>query len=133
MSKKRGSIVIQVSKDANFPLPHEWNTLHLLQKYAKTAIEFIAPARSQGVRTPDIKMDNLHWEIKSPKGTGKYTMEHCIKAASKQCENVILDIRRMQGSYRHHLPKIQREFKGNYRLKRMKIITKAQKIIDLNK
>ena len=116
-----------------FPVQHELKTLLFLQNYYQTKIEYLDPSPHQGDKTPDIIMFSLPWEIKSPHGKGKHTLEHCIKAASRQCENIIIDLRRMTGSYRQYIGKIQREFVHNRRLKRLKVITKAQKVLDFTK
>ncbi|MDR0979589.1 MAG: hypothetical protein LBM12_00300 [Candidatus Nomurabacteria bacterium] len=135
----RGKIIIDGVRGAKLiicgelPEKHEFDTLYFLRDYCHKVVETVPASKSQGSRTPDIKIDGLFWEMKSPRGTGKYTIEHCLKAASKQCENVILDLRRMNGSYRRYLPKVEREFKGNYRLKRLLVITKAQKTIEFKK
>lgn len=86
-----------------------------------------------GRKTPDIKMNGLEWEIKNPKGKGKYVISRNIYAASKQSSNIVLDLRRMPGSYKHYLSEIEREFNNNPRAKRLLLITKAQMILEFTK
>ena len=100
---------------------------------SKRILRFLQPANRKDRKTPDIQIGDQKWEIKCPRGRGKNTIEHCVKAAAKQAENVILDVRYMEGSYRRYLGKIEAEFRGNRRLKRLKIITKAQTVIDITK
>jgi hypothetical protein len=47
-------------------------------------IEFLVPVDKDYTKTPDIKMDGLLWEIKSPKGDSKYTLQRAFKEALKQ-------------------------------------------------
>jgi len=96
-------------------------------------VEILAPSRHQHVKTPDFKIDNLFWELKCPTKNGKYTLQHCIQSAIKQSENIIIDLRYLPGSYRQYLSKLQVEFSASKKLKRLRIITKAQTAIDLEK
>ncbi len=111
----------------------EMRTIYALWKYAKTDIEVLSPGNIKGFKTPDITMNGLKWEIKNPKGTGKYVISRNMYTASKQSPNIVLDLRRMQGSYRQYMPQIEREFKANPRAKRLLVVTKAQTIIELEK
>ena len=111
----------------------EMRTIYTLRSYAMTDIEVLAVENIKGIKTPDIKMNGLEWEIKNPKGKGKYVISRNIYNASKQAPNIILDLRRMIGSYRHYMPEIEREFKANPRAKKLFIVTKAQTIIEINK
>jgi len=114
------------------PDKYERRTAMLIAQTGKM-VEFMVSNRQKGAKTADVVIDDLIWEIKNPKGKGKYTLERCISVASKQSENLILDLRRMEGPYRKYLGLIKREFDNNQYLKRLKIINKAQKIIDFVK
>ena len=111
----------------------EMRTIYTLGSYATTDIEVLAVENIKGIKTPDVKMNGLLWEIKNPKGSGKYVISRNIYNASKQAPNIILDLRRMMGSYRHYMPEIEREFKANPRAKKLLVVTKAQTIIELTK
>ena len=74
--------------DAN-PQPHEIETAKFFNKLGKDA-EFLAPNYAKGSKTADIKMDGILWEIKAPKGKGKYTFERAFKDAVRQSRNIIL-------------------------------------------
>ncbi len=56
-------------------------------------ITLLPPIQRKGVRTPDIRMLSLEWEMKSHKNNGKYTIEHIFRSALKQSPNIIFDIR----------------------------------------
>jgi len=113
----------------------ELRTIYTLQSWPglQSDIELLPTRRDKGYKTPDIRMNGLEWEIKNPKGKGKYVISRNLYHASKQSANIILDLRRMPGSYKHYLSEIQREFMNNPRAKRLLVITKAQAILDFVK
>ena len=73
------------------------------------------------------------WEIKSPVGGGKNTIKHNMQNAAHQAENIIIDLFRYKLSEEMAIKNIQHHFSLSKRLKRLKIITKDEKIIDLKK
>jgi hypothetical protein len=115
-----------------YPEPHELETVYLLSKHGKS-IEFIKPNMTKGVRSPDIQMDGLLWEIKSPKGKSKRTIEKQFHRASKQSKNLILDLRRVKISLKKSLSETQRQFKIRRYIKKVIIITKDGKVLTLVK
>ena len=78
-------------------------------------------------------MDNNLWEMKAPKGEGKYLISNTIPRAVKQSPNIILDLRKTKRHQAKCLAKIQKEFKKSRSIKRLKIITKSRKLLEFNK
>lgn len=74
----------------------------LLLDYFKADITFL-PVES--FRTPDIEVEGVQWEIKSPLGRGKYTIQHQFQRAAKQSKNIVIDARRVK----IHISKVRRE------------------------
>ncbi len=111
----------------------ELRTIYALSSYATTDIEVLPLQNNKGIKTPDIVMNGLKWEIKNPKGKGRYVISRNIYKASKQAANIVLDLRQMPGSYRHYMSQIKREFHTNPRAKRLLVVTKAQTVIELSK
>jgi len=108
--------------------------LLVAQKFVKSHILFLKPNRSKGAKTPDVQIDfGLKWEIKSPIKNGKYTIEHAMQAASRQSENIIMDLRNLEMQFMKAERKIMREFKKRNEIHRMMIITKSEKILTPNK
>lgn len=132
--KKHARHNIVFRNDSHLPDGVELRTIYALLDWPKlkSNIEVLPVSRYPGYKSADIEMNGLPWEIKNPKGNGKYVVSRNMKTASKQSENIILDMRRMGGSYKEYLPEIKREFTANPRLRRMLIITKAQTIIDMS-
>lgn len=81
--------------------------------------------------SPDIEMCDKKWEIKTPKGNGKYTIEHVIQHASKQSKHIIIDLRQSKMSESKALAKIQRESSLRKVIKTMLVITKSKDLLIL--
>jgi hypothetical protein len=110
------------------PLPErfELSATDILLGFFKSDITFLL-ATSQ--KTPDIVVGNVRWEIKSPEGKGKYTIEHQFQRAVKQSKNIIIDARRC----RIHIAKIRNQVrfqtdKHRY-VKRVLLIEKTGKVV----
>lgn len=122
---------IEFEEGAN-PEPHEIQTALFLKKSGKS-VRFLAPQNKQKVKTPDIIMDGVSWEIKSPMSNGSRAIEHAFRAAIKQSPNIIFDLRRSKGSDNANVSKIQRQItliKGKA-LKRVLVISKKLALLDL--
>ena len=76
-------------EDGATPRDHEILTAIFLIKQGKSP-KFLAERKIANTKTPDITMDNIEWEMKSPIGSGRENLEHAFKAAVKQSENIIV-------------------------------------------
>jgi len=85
------------------------------------------------MNTPDIMFDGIVWEMKSPTGGGKYTIKHTVQNAKHQSSNVIVDLRRCKLQDEHAIRELKHHFELSKRLRRMKIITKSENILDYTK
>lgn len=95
MSRKRiGTIIIPPGV---FIDVHEKMAADYLAVEFGYSITFLLPNRTSGSKTPDIKMDNKLWEIKSPKGKSSRTIENNLRNALVQSSNIVLDLRRIDG------------------------------------
>ena len=111
---------------------HENATVVLLTELG-IEIELIPKSNTRGVHTPDLSFNGIRWEMKSPKGEGKYLMANTIQKAVKQSQNVIVDLRRTKRHQEKCLRELRREFEKSHSLRRLKIITKSKKILDFEK
>ena len=111
---------------------HEFHSVRILLAEGFD-IELIPSSRIKGLHLPDIMLAGVPWEIKAPEGDGKNTIKHNIQNAAHQSENVIIDLFRCKLSEDIAMKDIQHHFSLSKRLKRMKVITKSGKIIDLRK
>lgn len=87
------NVVSVIISDSITPPPSniEVSVATILAKHYKTVVEFIAPRLGYKQKTPDILMGGVMWEIKSPRGSSKYTIETQLRSALKQSRNIIID------------------------------------------
>jgi hypothetical protein len=109
---KRGKLFIPCK---TYLLIHEQKTIDFLLDLGND-IEVLKPTSA---KTPDIKMNNEFWEIKSPIGKGKNNIRNIIKAAKHQSENIILDMRRSPIEKDIAIVEINREFTHRRRARKL--------------
>jgi hypothetical protein len=98
-----------------YPERFEVEAASIIAKYMGADATFLA---RDTAKTPDIVIENIEWEIKSPLGKSKHTIEEQVKRASAQSLYIIIDARRCKlhmAKIRNHLkfqvsvrPKIKR-------------------------
>lgn len=113
-----------------FPEKHEIEVATILNKFGRD-VEFLIPSQTKNSRTPDIKMDNLFWEIKSPKGNSSRTIENNLRIALKQSANIIVDLRRMKFNEQKAIMQIEKEFKFRKNISKIIVIKKNQILLDM--
>ena len=111
---------------------HEYATVKLLLALGED-VELIPPSKIKGLQMPDMMLQGLPWEMKSPKGSGKNTIRHTIQNAGHQSCNIIVDLRRCKLSADLALKDLDYYFKISKRVRRMKVIVDDEEIIDYNK
>ncbi len=84
-------------------------------------------------RSPDILLDNIEYEIKSPKTMSTNTLEHLFKKGLKQCPNLIIDMSRTRLRDDKMLNFLVAQMRKTKQIKRMLLITKRGQIIDIFK
>lgn len=112
------------------PARYELSAAQLLAHYFKVDVEFI---QRSNYKTPDFLIAGTSWELKSPTGEGKNNIERQLQAGLKQAPNIILDARRSK----IHISKIRSELNRQFRLtksmKRLVLIEKNGKVIELTR
>lgn len=111
---------------------HEYATVKLFLELGYD-VELIPPSIIKGLRMPDIIMQGISWEMKSPEGKGKNTIKNTVQNASHQSENIIVDLQRSPLIQKQSIKELEHYFNLSRRLKRMKIVTKDKKVLDFNK
>jgi hypothetical protein len=116
------------------PEKHELETANILAAMGKD-IEFLPPSYAKGIFSPDLLMDGQRWEMKSPCGCSKRTIENNFRRAQKQSENIIFDLRRIGLDENVAISKIKRELslQRSGKIRRIIIITKNNKILDFKR
>ena len=111
---------------------HEYKTVkYFLERGID--VELIPPIQIKGMNTPDIQIDGVVWEIKSPTGDGKHTMKHTVSSAKRQSVNIIVDLRRCKMPDERAIKEISLHFNLSKRLRRLRIIKKTEDILDFSK
>ena len=128
MPKKKYSVIIP-SEVYPKPSPDELSAAYILADYFRENVIFV-PRNNNS--TPDYKIGNIYWEIKSPRGNGKYNIQHALRSAVNQSQNIIIDTRKSK----MHFSKIISEIKFNYskmprKINRVIVITKSKKVLDI--
>lgn len=121
--------VIVKTDPQDYPKEHEMSAAILLAYHFKSDIIFLRP---ESKRTPDIEVNDAKWEIKSPTGGGKKTIENNLRLARKQSQFIVLDLRRCKLHQARAISRIKFYLATNaHNIKKLKIISKSQKVIDI--
>lgn len=114
---------------ADSPKEHELSAALILAYHFKPDVVFLRPERK---KTPDIDVSGVLWEIKSPRGNSKKTIENNLRTARKQSENIVIDLARSKMHYTRVIARAKFYVRTEaHNIKHLKIITKTQKIIDI--
>ena len=133
MARKRiGTIIVPPGV---FVTIHEKIAVDFLAAEAGYDVTFLVPNRSKGAKTPDIEMQDLPWEIKSPKGKSSRTIENNLRSALRQSQNIVLDLRRMDGRIPTEklLSEVERQFSLAKSIKRLIVITRQDQHVDFER
>lgn len=111
---------------------HEKLTADFLATKMGHDITFIPPNRRRRSKTPDIEMNGLPWEIKSPIGKSSRTIENNLRTALKQSAHIILDLRRIDGRIptKKLLVEVERQFTLAKSIRHIIVITRQEERID---
>ena len=115
--------IIDISKLKNPPEKHELETAKYFADLGYD-IEFIPPSNIPEVHRPDIVMDGIEWEIKSPVGKGRRTIIRNLNMATKQSKNIIIDLRRIALPEAICVSQIEKIFCEQLKIKRILVIKK---------
>ena len=96
-------------------------------------IELIPPSNSPKSKTPDFIMGGIAWEMKSPQGKSKTSLEHIVKKASKQSENIIIDLSHSKMKEDTAIREVEKCFYQISSCRRLKIITKNHILLEYKK
>ncbi len=89
MSEKEHLVIIP-SEVKPKPSETEISAAYILADFFQADVKFIP---RENHKTPDYLIDGVKWELKSPTGTGKYNIQHCLQDALKQSSYIIIDVR----------------------------------------
>ena len=115
---------IDISQLNTPPEKHEFATARYFAEMGKDIV-FLKPSDIPTVHTPDIIMDGVEWEIKSPDGKSRRTIENNFRDAVKQSRYIIFDLRRIQVPEKTCISQLEKEWKVRPYLKRLYVICKS--------
>jgi len=134
MAKKKqinpGKVVIPVGHP-NPPEQHEVDAALVLACHYKCTVEFRIPVQDYKRKNADIEMRGMEWEIKSPIGVSKATIENQFRTSSKQAKNLIIDTRRTKLDYDTILNRVLFEIKKRPYMNRVVLIDKSEKVVEI--
>ena len=110
------------------PKDHELSAALILAGYFKSDVVFLRP---QTDKTPDIEVGGSKWEIKSPRGDGKKTIDNNFRTARKQSQNIVMDLRRIKMHQNKAAARINSFLSTQHNFKRVLIVTKSKKVIEI--
>ena len=129
MSKSNYSVIIPKELHPK-PSNREMTAAYILINFFNSDIKFVI--RSDN-KTPDFLIKGKYWELKSPTGNGKYNLQHALRNAARQSENIIIDAR----SSKIHINRIKNElnyqFKRSKNIKRLLLIDKQKNIVEISR
>jgi hypothetical protein len=128
MPKRKYEVIVRTNPE-DYPKEHEMSAAFILAYHFKSDVLFLRPERK---KTPDIDVRGVKWEIKSPKGGGKKTIENNLRLARKQSSRIVIDLRRGKLHQTRAIARVRFYLATEaHHIKQLKIITKMRKVIDI--
>ena len=109
----------------NRPYDHEMTVAIIMANFFRTDVIFLRPNKN---KTPDLEINGELWEIKSPKGGSKKTIENNLRNAKKHSQNVVLDLQRCKLPLNQAIARTNFFLKGPHSFKKFLIISKSQEV-----
>ncbi len=108
------------------PEDHEKHVALILAQHFQTNVTFV---KTSILKTADININGRIWEMKSPTGHGKRTIQHQFERAGKQSKCFVIDCRRTSISDFRVSQKCKYYFHKAHSAKALIVISKQDKII----
>lgn len=130
MGNQKGRVIIPA--EANV-WPHEYRCAKTLADAGHT-VEFLIASSGSRVKSADIQMDGVVWEIKCLETDKLATVEKKVRKALHQSRNAIIDSRRMKGLKTSDVERKLRTLADELKsLKRLILISKDGTVIDIKR
>ncbi len=124
--KSREHVVIIPTTLSPKPTDREVAVAYILADYFRKDVRFVLRT---GHKTADFLIGGRYWELKSPTGNGKRTIQHALQKAVTQSENVVIDISLLKMNYTIAKNKLIHESKFIPRIKRLLVVDKRGKVL----
>lgn len=109
------------------PYPHEMFAARVISDYFDADVCFIR--RNDNAKSADLIIKNTIWEIKSPIGDSKRTMQNNLRTADDQSPYIIINLVRCKMMPNRAVSRIRHELKLANKIKRLIIIFKNGKVL----
>lgn len=128
MKKRQGKIIAPSNLNIQ---EHEMDTARAVAD-AGYDVEFAHRTWGNRVTSPDVVINGVVWEMKSPQASDKKAIERNLRKACKQSTSIIFDSQRMKGAsdaeIEIRLRAIRAHIKG---IRRLWFINRDREIIDI--
>ena len=113
------------------PEQHEIEVAWILARWHGCTVEFLRPTRGYKVKTADIVMNGVMWEIKSPTGTSSKTIENQLKKGAHQSRYIVIDGRRTKLADDDIQKKIVAFIHEHTRMKKVILVSKQEEVLEV--
>jgi hypothetical protein len=127
-STDKAKIVIP-SQMKVLPEEHELRTARILSEHFNTTVEFLVEHDGFMIKTPDIKMNGVEWEMKSPAGKSVTTINKQVERALQQSNRIIIDGYRCKIEDTIIERRLKYECEHRRAIKQLLFITKDKKVL----
>lgn len=129
MAKNRGRVTVPTS--ANI-WPHELRCAKAITSAGNT-VEFLARMEGYKVKTPDLVVDGVVWELKSPESSNLKSLQRILRRAGSQSRNVNIDTTRTTKLSDTTVEKELRRLPLTKSVRRIIMVAKDGSIIDIGR
>lgn len=128
MAKRQGKIIAPSNLNIQ---EHEMDTARAVAD-AGYDVEFARRTWGNRVTSPDVVINGVVWEMKSPLASDKKAIERNLRKACKQSGSIIFDSQRMKGSSDSNIEKLLRSICPHIKaIRRLWFINRKREIIDI--
>lgn len=112
-----------------WPSAKELKVATILSDFFKADVAFVERNNN---KTPDFLINEKYWELKSPVGNGARTIDNVLRDATKQSDNIVLDLSFCKMNQQRAIARAKRYISVNSRgISRLIIIKKDGGAIDI--
>lgn len=112
-----------------YPSEYETSAAIIIAEYFENDVVFIK--RTSNSKTADFRIKGVVWELKSPIGNSKRTIQNNLRRADQQSANIIIDLRRCKMHSSQAMNRIKFELSRANKISHLLVIQKNKKVIAL--
>lgn len=126
--KEEGSVIVPAGVKV---WPHEMRCARALAATGRT-VEFMRPTQGNRVKSADMQMGGVVWEIKSPETSSLKSLQRVLRRAGRQSPNVIIDTARAAKlSDASVIRELRRLVPLTKSIGRLLVVTKSGEVVDI--